>query len=73
VSDDGNGAEESEVGASPGLGLKAVARQLQAHFARDAEFALDTGPRRGFTVRLTMPARVPNRGSQDAHDIRRRR
>lgn len=71
VSDDGNGAEAGRIGESKGLGLQAVARQLQAHFPRSAEFTVDTSPRAGFTVNLIMPARLPKRGSQDAHDVRR--
>jgi signal transduction histidine kinase len=72
VSDDGIGAEAARLSESKGLGLKAVARQLHAHFPGSAEFAVDTQPRAGFTVKLTLPARVPNRGLQDAHDVRRR-
>ncbi len=63
VSDDGNGAEAGWNDRSKGLGLKAVARQLHAHFPDDAEFAVETQPGRGFTVSLRMPARLPVRGS----------
>ena len=63
VSDDGVGAEPGQIAESKGLGLKAVARQLHAHFPGSAEFAFDTQPRAGFTVTLTMPARLPIRGS----------
>lgn len=69
VSDDGNGAEAGRIDDSKGLGLKAVARQLHAHFPKSAQFAVTTQPHSGFTVSLKMPARLPRRGSQDAHDL----
>jgi sensor histidine kinase YesM len=72
VSDDGNGAEARQVDESKGLGLKAVARQLHAHFPGSAEVVVETQPRAGFTVSLKMPARLPNRGSENAHGLRRR-
>jgi sensor histidine kinase YesM len=72
VGDDGNGAEARQIDQSKGLGLKAVARQLHAHFPGSAEMVLETQPRAGFTVSLKMPARLPNRGSSDAHGLRRR-
>lgn len=59
VSDDGAGAEPPRVRESTGLGLRAVARQLQAHFGADAEFSIETQPAAGFSVKLTMPARLP--------------
>jgi LytS/YehU family sensor histidine kinase len=71
VSDDGKGAEHGGIQLSKGLGLKAVARQLCAHFPGQAEFAIETRPRAGFTVNLKMPARLPRRRLQDAHDFRR--
>ncbi|HEX7113662.1 MAG TPA: sensor histidine kinase [Steroidobacter sp.] len=72
VSDDGNGAEARGIGESKGLGLKVVARQLHAHFQGNAQLVVETQPHAGFTVSLTMPARLPNRGSEDAHGTRRR-
>lgn len=59
VSDDGDGAEPRRISESKGLGLKAVTRQLHAHFPDNAQLAVDTQPQRGFTVRLKMPARLP--------------
>jgi len=70
VGDDGNGAEAVRIGDSKGLGLKAVARQLHAHFPEGAEFAVETQARAGFTVSLNMPARLPGRGSQHADNVR---
>jgi Histidine kinase/Histidine kinase-, DNA gyrase B-, and HSP90-like ATPase len=70
VGDDGSGAEAGQIGESKGLGLKAVARQLHAHFPMGAEFAIETQPRAGFMVQLTMPARLPGRGSRDAQSVR---
>jgi LytS/YehU family sensor histidine kinase len=71
VSDDGDGADVGGIQKSGGLGLKAVARQLHAHFPEAAELSIETQPHRGFEVNLKMPARLPRRGSQDAHDLRR--
>lgn len=63
VADDGNGSEPELWRRAQGLGLKAVQRQLQARFAGDAEFAIDTQPNAGFAVRLTLPARLSHQRS----------
>jgi sensor histidine kinase YesM len=72
VSDDGNGAEARQIEGSKGVGLKAVARQLHAHFPGSAQLIVETQPRAGFTVRLQMPARLPNTGAWNAHGPGRR-
>lgn len=71
VSDDGEGAEAGRISQSTGLGLKAVKRQLDAHFHAATQMSVDTQPERGFTVTLRMPARLPKEDS-DAHHIGRR-
>jgi sensor histidine kinase YesM len=71
VSDDGEGTEPGRVGESKGLGLKAVRRQLHAHFSGQAEMTVDTDRHRGFTVTLRMPARLPE-DDRDADHVGRR-
>lgn len=72
VSDDGNGVDAASMRQSKGLGLKAVARQLRAHFGDEAEMTIETSPRAGFTVELRMQMRLPRRVPPNAHDFRRR-
>lgn len=71
VADDGEGTEPGRIGESKGLGLKAVTRQLHAHFPGEAEMTLDTERYRGFTVRLRLPARLPE-DDRNAHHVGRR-
>jgi drug/metabolite transporter superfamily protein YnfA len=59
ISDDGAGAEPDAWRLSEGLGLSAVARQLQARFSSAGELEISTAPNNGFIARLTIPARVP--------------
>ena len=61
VSDDGYGAEPDAWRNAAGLGLKAVSRQLKARFTEASDLEVSTAARAGFTVRLTIPARVPMR------------
>lgn len=71
VSDDGEGTEPGRLSESKGLGLKAVTRQLHAHFPGEAEMTVETERQRGFTVTLRMPARLPE-DHRHAHNIGRR-
>ncbi|MBI3283813.1 MAG: histidine kinase [Burkholderiales bacterium] len=56
VSDDGPGAELSEVQASDGIGVKTVQRRLQLEYGALAQFEIRTAPGQGFAVLLTIPA-----------------
>jgi signal transduction histidine kinase len=62
VADDGVGAEPGVWRRSPGLGLKSVRRQLDAHFPGAGDLEITTRPQAGFAVRLRIPARLPVRG-----------
>lgn len=55
VSDDGGGANQNELAASPGLGLKLIAKTLSTQYEGRAQFAIETSPQKGFTVRMTIP------------------
>jgi hypothetical protein len=70
VDDDGEGAELGRVDKAKGVGLKAVTRQLHAHFPGRAEMTVDTERQRGFTVTLRMPARLPE-DARHAHNVGR--
>jgi hypothetical protein len=70
VGDDGEGTEPGRISESKGLGLKAVTRQLHAHFPGEAEMTVDTERQRGFTVTLRMPARLPE-DHRHAHNVGR--
>jgi anti-sigma regulatory factor (Ser/Thr protein kinase) len=59
VSDNGNGVDAARMSESKGLGLKAVARLLEAHFRTRVEFSIHSRPGDGFMVKLSMPARLP--------------
>jgi two-component system LytT family sensor kinase len=61
VGDDGVGSDPGACRRAPGLGLRAVERQLRAHFGAAARLAIDTAPRRGFTARIALPARLPRK------------
>jgi len=64
VADDGIGSESHAWRHSGGLGLKSVMRQLQAWYATAARFEVQTRPGEGFMVRISVPARVPRKGSR---------
>jgi LytS/YehU family sensor histidine kinase len=70
VADDGEGAEPGRIGESKGLGLKAVTRQLHAHFPGQGEMTVATERQRGFAVALRMPARLPEENRHD-HNVGR--
>jgi sensor histidine kinase YesM len=61
VADDGKGSETNAWRHSQGLGLKSVMRQLQAWYSTAAEFDVQTRPGEGFTVQISIPARVPRK------------
>ena len=61
VSDDGCGATQRELTDSDGLGLKLIAKTLSTQYAGRAQFAIETSPQAGFTVRLTIPQDVADR------------
>jgi len=63
VSDDGKGAMPDTWQRSNGLGLKAVARQLNARFPGASELSITSGLDAGFAVRLKMPACIPGSAS----------
>jgi sensor histidine kinase YesM len=55
VSDDGGGATQNELTDSLGLGLKLIAKTLSTQYEGRAQFAIETSPQQGFTVRMTIP------------------
>lgn len=70
VEDDGVGADRERCLQSPGLGLTAVWRQVQAMRLAGAGIDIDTALGRGFRVRLSLPA--CSSGEQDHDDCARR-
>lgn len=56
VSDDGPGARPEDVAASSGSGLRIARQRLAARYNDRASFQVVTGPGKGFTVRLEIPA-----------------
>jgi hypothetical protein len=65
VADDGNGAEPHTWRRSAGLGLHAVRRQVTARFPNEGQFEIMTRPGAGFTVQITIPARIVARASRE--------
>lgn len=61
VSDDGCGATQSQLKDSSGLGLKLIAKTLSTQYDGRAQFAIETSPQQGFTVRLTIPQDIGQR------------
>lgn len=61
IADDGRGADPDAWRRSNGLGLRAVQRQVNAHFGDDGEFEVVTRPGAGFAARIRIPARIPAR------------
>lgn len=55
VADDGPGADPQATRQAPGLGLRALARRLEARYGDRGAFSLDTAPGAGFAVTLTIP------------------
>jgi two-component system, LytTR family, sensor kinase len=58
VSDNGYGATEDQLRQSSGLGLQLIAKTLSTQYEGRAQFAIETAPRKGFTVRLQIPQDV---------------
>ena len=55
VLDDGPGAKPEDVEASRGIGLRIVRQRLQTRYGGQASFRLETGPGKGFSVRIEIP------------------
>jgi len=55
VIDDGDGADPSQLERAPGLGLRALRRQLAARYADRAHMTVVTAPGSGFAVHLSLP------------------
>jgi len=58
VRDDGCGATQNALSDSNGLGLKLIEKTLSTQYDGRAQFAIETSPQAGFTVRLTIPQEV---------------
>lgn len=56
VLDDGPGANPEEVEASNGIGVRIVRQRLLTRYGDQANFRLQTGPGKGFSVRMEIPA-----------------
>jgi sensor histidine kinase YesM len=59
VSDDGSGGDSAAIAHANGLGLAITRRQIAAHFGDAARMTVETGPDRGFSVRLFLPIAAP--------------
>lgn len=55
VRDDGPGAAQETVAASPGLGIRTIGRRLELDYAGRAALAIDSRPGAGFAVCVTLP------------------
>jgi LytS/YehU family sensor histidine kinase len=55
VCDDGPGARLEEVETSNGIGVRIVRQRLMTRYGDQASFHLETGPGKGFSVRLEIP------------------
>ena len=55
VRDDGPGASEAEIAASPRMGLRLLQERLAALYAGRARVAFESPPEGGFRVRLELP------------------
>lgn len=58
VNDDGPGADPAAVMVAPGLGLRAVQAQLDAHYGDRAVLDIQTAPGAGFRAAVRLPAEV---------------
>ena len=57
VLDDGPGAKLEDVEASNGIGVRIVRQRLMTRYGDQACFHLETGPGKGFSVRMEIPVR----------------
>ncbi|MGF6273694.1 signal transduction histidine kinase [Massilia sp. UYP11] len=55
VSDDGPGAAQETIAASPGLGIRTIGRRLELDYAGRAALAIDSRPGAGFAACVTLP------------------
>lgn len=55
VSDDGPGAAQETIAASPGLGIRTIGRRLELDYAGRASLSIDSRPGAGFAARVTLP------------------
>ena len=70
VSDNGNGATAEQLEQSSGLGLKLIAKTLSTQYEGRAQFAIESSPNKGFTVRLRIPQdfKSPRRLGPNNHE-----
>ena len=61
VLDDGPGAKPEDVEASNGIGVRIVRQRLLTRYGDQANFRLETGPGKGFSVRMEIPTNGPER------------
>lgn len=59
VRDDGPGAAQETIAASPGLGIRTVGRRLELDYAGRAALAIDSHPGAGFAACVTLPLAEP--------------
>ncbi len=57
VSDDGRGAQPSQVEESQGIGLRTLRDVLRVRFGEDATLDVCTAVGRGFDAKLSVPSR----------------
>ena len=57
VLDDGPGAKLEDVEASNGIGVRIVRQRLMTRYGDQASFHLETGPGKGFSVRMEIPVK----------------
>ena len=56
VRDDGPGAAQEAIAASPGLGIRTIGRRLELDYAGRAALEIDSRPGAGFAVSVTLPS-----------------
>jgi LytS/YehU family sensor histidine kinase len=55
VSDDGPGADLSQITDASGMGVRTIERRLQLEYGAASKFEIDTAPSAGFSVTLCIP------------------
>lgn len=58
VRDDGDGSTDETVSAANGVGLALVKRRIETRFPGRGSMVVESSPKRGFTVTLTVPAQA---------------